>query len=322
MTSNETERVPVGYIGDVRLDHWPEPERAILHSREGNKVYLRGADPCDEVSERVPVYEGDEVIVMEHIAYISAHTEPEGAAGYMLSQRVVPLREEPGKVFARTLRHGEEDDGRRAHCRPGDEFVLEEMQISVDHVDEWEGKGVDGYVPLTPVLFTWMSFATHHSAEKHRYLLAAARRLDQAQSLFDRIDVLRQSDPEGAPAVRRAVFELVGTTELATVSLGRVVDMCMQARTAIGAAAPVPADIRTRCDGVRAIRNAYEHIEDRALGNVQGSPHPDALTIFNHQRVVADGVIEYGTHQLDLSTDVPSIVNAARQYLKDVAKEV
>ncbi|KUI26558.1 hypothetical protein AU196_02805 [Mycobacterium sp. IS-1742] len=222
-------------------------------------------------------------------------------------------------MFARTLRFGEHDDGRRCHLRPGDQLVLEDVVIELDYVDEWEGQGVSGYVPLTPVLFTWMSFGTSFSDEKRRYLLAAARRLDQAQTLFERIDQLRQSDPEGAPAVRRAVFELVGATELAVVSLGRAVDMCMQAGTAINAAAAVPADITTRCVAVREIRNAYEHIEDRALGNVRNAPHPDALTIFDHNRVVIDGLITYGAYQLSLATDVPVLIGAVRQYLKDVA---
>jgi hypothetical protein len=316
---NDDERAPIGYIGTVQRDNWEEPERAIFHSRDGNKLYLRGADPCDPDSERVPVYEGDEVIVMEHYSHISHHTTEEGAEGYLLWQRILPIREEPGKVFARTLRYGEHDDGRRCHARPGDDLVVEDIRIELDYVDEFEGQGVDGYVPLTPVLCTWMSFGTSHSEEKRRYLLAAARRLDQAQTLFQRIDELRQTDPEGAPAVRRVVFELVGAVELATVSLGRAVDMCMQAGTLIGATATVPADITTRCAAVREVRNAYEHIEDRALGNVRSAPHPDALSIFDHGRVVIDGVIAYGAHQLDLANDVPQLIAAVRKFLKDVA---
>lgn len=319
MNTDGYDRIPVGYIETVRLDHWAEPERAVFHSREGHKLYLRAADPCDPESQRVPVFEGDEVVGMEHFSHIGHHTTKEGLGGYLLPQRIVPIREEPGKVFARTLRYGEKDDGRRCHVRPGDELVIEDLQIQLNYVDEWEGQGVDGYVPLTPVLWTWMTFGTAHSEETRRYLLAAARRLDQAQALFQRIEKLRQSDPEGAPAVRRAAFELVGATELAVVSLGRAVDMCMQAQTAIGASVTVPSDIAAKCAAVRAIRNAYEHIEDRALGNVRNAPHSDALTIFNHSRVVIDGIIEYSVYQLDLATDVPRIIKATRQFLKDVA---
>jgi hypothetical protein len=117
------------------------------------------------------------VIAMEHYSHIGHHTTPEGTDGFLLGQRIVPIREEPGKVFARTLRYGEHDDGRRCHERPGDDLVVEELVMELDYIDEWEGQGVDGYVPLTPVLFTWMSFGTSHPEEKRRYLFAAARRL-------------------------------------------------------------------------------------------------------------------------------------------------
>ena len=317
---SDSEREPVAYIGEVQRENWPAPERAVFHSREGDILYVRAFDPCDPEPERIPVYEGDEVIVMEHIAHGGIHTQQEGPDGFLMSLRIVPDREEPGKVFARTLDYGEHDDGRRCHVRPGDELVIS-PQVHLGHVDEWEGQGVQGYVPLTPVLWTWMSLGTHHSDDKRRYLLAAARRLDQAQTLFQRIEELRKSDPEGAPAVRRAVFELVGATELAVVSLGRAVDMCMQAGALIGVTSTVPPEITTKCESVRKIRNAYEHIEDRALGNERNKPHPDALTIFNHDRVVIDGVVEYGADQLDLAIDVPQLIQLARQYLKDVAGE-
>lgn len=322
MPDEQTDRgepVPIRYVGEVYLGHWPEPERAVLHAREGHNVFVRGADPCDPESGRVPVYEGDQVLVMEHISHMSVHTTLEGADGYMLSQRVVPVREECGKTIARTLRYGEHDDGRRAHVRPGNEFVLEEIQVNLDYVDEWEGQGVDGYVPLTPVLFTWMSFGPHHSDNERRYLLAAARRLDQAEALFQRVNEIRQLEPEGAPAVRRAAFALIGAVELAVVSLGRAVAMCTQTRAAIRSTVPVPTDITSRRVALREIRNAYEHIEDRALGTVQRTEHPDALTIFNHHEVLVDGVIGYGNHRLDLQSDIPTLIAATRQFLKDVA---
>ncbi|MFD6895069.1 light-mediated development protein DET1 [Rhodococcus sp. NPDC060086] len=266
------------------------------------------------------MHEGDEVVMMEHLSHASIHTQQEGAEGFLISQRIVPVREEPGKVVVRTLRYGEEDDGRRCHVKPGDEVVLQ-PEVQLDYVDEWESQGVDGYVPLTPVLFTWMSLGTHHSDDKRRYLLAAARRLDQAQTLFQRIEQLRQSDPEGAPATRRAIFELVGATELAVVALSRALDMCIKARSKIGAASRVPREISRKCDPLRAIRNSYEHIEDRAVGLGTKGPDADALTIFKHDRVVVDGVVEYGKYQLELTAEVPELIRLARQFLKDAAGE-
>ncbi|UTT48923.1 light-mediated development protein DET1 [Rhodococcus gordoniae] len=315
---SDSERVPVGYIGEVQRENWPAPERAVFHSRVGHILYVRAADPCDPESERIPVYEGDEVVVLEHYSHIGHHTEKEGSDGFLLSQRIVPAREEHGKVFARTLEHGEHDDGRRCHVRPGDELVIN-PQVQLDYVDEWEGQDVHGYVPLTPVLWTWMAFGTHHSDDKHRYLLAAARRLDRAQTLFQQVEGLRQFSPEGDPAKRRVIFELIGATELAVLSLSRALDMCEKATCAIGTTIPVPPGITEKLGAVTNIRNAYEHIEDRALGKVWKKPHPDALTIFDHDRVVTDNVVRYGADYLDLDSEVPELIQLARQYLKDVA---
>jgi hypothetical protein len=239
----------------------------------------------------------------------------------------VPVREEPGKVFARALRYGEPDDGRRVHVRPGDQLSFDEGSISIqiDYVDEWEGQGVTGYVPLTPTLFTWMCFGTHHSDDKRRYLLSAARRLDQAQTHFQRVgelrDQLRQNAPVGAPAVRRAVFDLIGTTELALVALNRAMDICVNARADIGTTATVPQVITLWRRGVEEIRDAYEHIDERAVGEVRNSSNPNALSIFDHERVVVDGIIAYGGYELDLGIDVPDLITATRQYLKDAAGE-
>jgi hypothetical protein len=350
---------PTGCLAAIQRGTWEQPERAMLVSREGNRVYVRAVDPCDPepqiplspgdevmlmenpdakfyvrkvdpsgpIPEGIPLFDGDQVVAMEHLSHISHHMTAEGAEGYLLEQRIVPDREEPGKVFARTLRYGEPDDGRRVHVRPGDDVSFDEGSISIqiDYVDEWEGRGVTGYVPLTPVLFTWMRFGTSHSEDKQRYLLSAARRLDRAQTLFERVGELRhelqQSPPEGAPAVRRAVFDLVGTTELALVALSRAIDMCVKAPAVIETTISVPPTITNLRDCVVQIRDAYEHIDERAVGEVRRNPHVTALTIFDHDRIVADGVITYGGYYLDLAADVPDLITAARQYLKDAAGE-
>ncbi len=56
------------------------------------------------------------------------------------------------------------------------------------------------------------------------------------------------------------------------------------------------------------------------MGNVWGRPDPDALTIFDHHEIVLNGAIVYGSHRLDLATDIPLLIAAVRQFLKDVAK--
>ncbi|MFT4087648.1 MAG: light-mediated development protein DET1 [Gordonia sp. (in: high G+C Gram-positive bacteria)] len=320
--SDESPRaVPVGYLHDVTQEGG-EPERVVLVAREGSTIVVRLVDPCDPEPELVPMYEGDTVLVMTAISHLGIHTDADGDDGFLIGQRVVPTRLEGGKIYARPLLLGEHDDGRRVHARPGQDVVIE-PQIELDYIDEWESRyvGEGGYVPLTPVLFTWLAVCPDWSVEARRYLLAAARRLDQAQALFVRMDSLSSTEAEGAPARRRILWELIGTAELAVVALGRAVDMCVQAVDVVGCQLQVsiPDVITSRAEAIREIRNAYEHIEDRAFGNVRGKPNADAESIFDHASLLVDGVVSYGVHRLDLNSDVPAVIDAVRQHLKTVA---
>lgn len=64
------------------------------------------------------------------------------------------------------------------------------------------------------------------------------------------------------------------------IALGRACDMIVKAADLdlVGCKAAVPSSISSRHDALRAIRNAYAHIEDRALGQVNRRPNPAALT--------------------------------------------
>jgi hypothetical protein len=155
-----------------------------------------------------------------------------------------------------------------------------------------------------------------------RYVLAAARRLDAAARLVAQLEDLRaqlnRTDLTG-PEWRHNLHELVGSVELAVVALGRAVDMASQAASKIDTKVPLPPSVTAKAKAVRMIRNAYEHIEDRALGQVNGKPHPKALTIFDHQTLLVNDVIDYDGHRLSLVDDVPVLLAELRQFLKDVA---
>ena len=103
------------------------------------------------------------------------------------------------------------------------------------------------------------------------------------------------------------------------IALGRSIDMVTRARSLIGTTVPVPTNITNSIQAVSEIRNAYEHIEDRALGRVRQKPDPQALTIFDYRRLLDDDEIVYAGHSLNLVNEVPTLLRDARQYLKDVA---
>lgn len=319
---------PVGFLETVIMEGATEPVRVRFFERDGTRVLVRQVDPGEPEPERVPLYPGDELIVMLAISHVGVHTNPEPGSidGFLFSHRVVPVREEPGRVFARTLRLGERDTGQRVHVRPRDNMVFEEGAIvaELDHIDQLEVATESGHVSLTPVLWTWLSLRSGHEQVKTRYLLAAARRLDTANLLLIEVQHRRhrlEQDGLAGPEIRRNWFELVGAVELAVVALGRAVDMVVRAAHLMACTVPVPAQVLTSHAALNEIRNAYEHIEDRALGQVRRKPDPTALTIFDQQRLLADDVIVYGEYELELSGEVPRLLSQTRQFLKDAAAD-
>jgi chemotaxis regulatin CheY-phosphate phosphatase CheZ len=96
-------------------------------------------------------------------------------------------------------------------------------------------------------------------------------------------------------------------------------DMAKKAANLTGTSASLPDSIARLSTSVAAIRNAYEHIEDRALGTVFGKPDPVALTIFDHGALLREDTIVYGEHRLTLN-ELRTLISDTRQFLKDAAK--
>ena len=314
---------PSVWLSDVMLKGASALIRVIFVRREGRNVIVRQVDPGDEDPPRVPLWDGDHLVVMEALSHIGINATPEvgDVTGFMFGLRIVETRREGGTIYARTLRLGDVDDGSRVHVAPGERLTLEALTVELDYLDSLEEPSESGYVPLTPVLVTWYSCGQHDPA-KVRYLLAAARRLDEANRRL--IDVEQHRNALGAdglagPAIRGHVNALIGGVESAVIALGRAIDMVDRAGQLIGATTAVPASVTTHKPAITAIRNAYEHIEDRALGLERRRPHPDALTIFDYRRLLGHNAIVYGANSLGLSDDVPQLLQDVRAFFKTVA---
>lgn len=319
---------PLAYLSDVTLKGQETAVRVTLVERIGSRLLLRQVDPGEPEPDRIPILDGDEIVIMEALSHTSVHTnsEPGSTDGFMFSYRIVPVRTEGNKVYARTLRHDEADNGQRVHVPPGGQVIFEEGTIvaELDHIDAQTEATQSEYVSLTPVLWTWLNLGAGRNEARTHYLLAAARRLDMANLLL--IEVGRRTErlnQEGlaGPEIRRNLFELIGAVELAVIAVGRAVDMVMKTRTQIARNVPVPDIIVNAQEAVKDIRDAYEHVDERAAGNICRRPHPNALTIFDWRRLIVDGVITYGPHELDLMEQLPALLSAMRKFFKDAAAD-
>ena len=163
-------------------------------------------------------------LALSHMGLNTTETVGDNS-GFLFGVRIVEVRREPDAVYARTLRRGEPDDGRRVHVYPGQRGqVRGRAQSSPRSITRGDPSG---YVPLTPVLSTWFSFG-QHDGESVRYLMAAARRLDSVNlRLMDVGNVTEalNGDDLPGPAMRSNVLRLIADVESAMIALGRAVDM-------------------------------------------------------------------------------------------------
>ena len=120
---------------------------------------------------------------------------------------------------------------------------------------------------------------------------------------------------------RARVFKALGYAELMCVALNRATKMIKDIPSKFSASAVVPNTVNAISPALTAMRNAIEHIEDRAFGNVFGQTHPDALTIFDQDDFFAFGVLRYAGHSLDVRAEVVPALVSFRQFIFEVAVE-
>ena len=138
-------------------------------------------------------------------------------------------------------------------------------------------------------------------------------RLDTAHTLYTQVNVALGSFSGPYPHQREQAFAALGLSEVLCVSLSRAVDMLQKIPAQFSINLPLPPTITAKALALRDIRNAFEHIEERALGNVWGKPDADALSIFDQTDLLTRGVLTYASHSLDLRSEVlPMLLNARR----------
>ena len=100
--------------------------------------------------------------------------------------RLVPVRREGKKVFARTLRHGEEDTGEAVHLEAGDQLIVAKGDFSINsrQIDEQSVPGLGGYAPVANTVYTWYNIIGGGTLEFYLFFFSLARRIDAAHSLW------------------------------------------------------------------------------------------------------------------------------------------
>ena len=180
--------------------------------------------------------------------------------------------------------------------------------------------GPDGYRLIEFGIVIGSAMVGYPLDESFRYITSAAGRLDTAHRQFGRVrEELDNYDPT-APVDFASVGQIVGDAQLAMIALYRALDAAkkLPASLQLGIRYPAfPPSVSRKIQTVAALRHAYEHIDERAVGRIRRKNRPEEA------RLVFVGLIDLlehrrariGRRSLAVDNEASDLMVATRLYL-------
>jgi hypothetical protein len=121
--------------------------------------------------------------------------------------------------------------------------------------------------------------------------------------------------PEGSIAHRERVHEVIGDAELGMIALDKALRIVASLPGRYRVPGAVPAVVTGTKLLVADLRNHYAHIEERALGKVEGKPDPRAEEAWEFVPLLVDRRFTDGHDSLGIDAEATELCLAARAYL-------
>ena len=232
--------------------------------------------------------------------------------------RVVPAGSDENTVFMRTLRPGEEDTGEAVHIPPGKRAVIRagDLSFSSDEIDARSTKGLGGYAPVADTIWTWYRLVGAEDQSLLMLLLAAARRLDATHVFWSAtMGALDESSSLEGIERRSTLFRALAMAEVTVISLSRAVEMLYRLEEEFRLGLQIPERIDSLRKPLRRMRNAMEHIDDRAMGEAKDGTAESAMSIFIQPLFVDRGALTYAGEGVLFTTGVPVALSHCREVI-------
>lgn len=216
---------------------------------------------------------------------------------------------------------GEEDPGVSVSYDPGagEKFELSDVKVTIYDIDRIAEVDSNGYAPVTYTIHTWLKLCAPVDQKLFLFLVAASKRLDTAYFAYSQLVSIVKEISGPFPHQCQKMITVLGISEFLCIALNRAVNMLQQISEKFPINLQLPDSITRRAQSLREIRNAFEHIEQRALGQVRTKDHQDAFTIFDQRKLFTEGMLIYGNHRLSIQEDIIKILLDARQAILNVA---
>ncbi len=252
---------------------------------------------------------------MDNISNAQSEGEPIWVA------RLVPDGREGNKVFARSLRPGEVDTGEVVHVEAGQELVIRAGRLSIDsnEVDAHSPVGMGGYAPVANTIWTMHQFMGEQLGY-YLFIFALARRLDAAhQSWSEAMKDRNAAIGQDGINQRYAMFSALATAEIAVVALYRASTMAVTLIEKHCGDLCLPDELRRVQPALKEMRDAFEHIDERAEGKVGMNQRVDlsALSIFHQPDFIGSAILRYKERVLDFDQDFLAALLACRKLVLD-----
>ena len=237
---------------------------------------------------------------------------------FLLSARLVPAGREGNKVFARSLRPDEEDTGEGITVRAGEQLVIPPGELVIDsrELDSRNPKGFGGYAPVADTVWTWYRIVPTRP-DFFLFFFSLARRIDATHAFWTAtMAQLEEARATDGLLRRTAVFRALAMAEVTVISLNRGLVMLNVLAKEFCPDLPIPDSVVAIVDAVHSIRNALEHIDERARGRTR-VPGEEALSIFFQPDFVDRNTLRYGEHSLNLATEIPRALHGCREAIMD-----
>ena len=153
------------------------------------------------------------------------------------------------------------------------------------------------------------------------YLYALARRLDAAHAAWELAMRERENArSEGAIVQRIGYFRALSEAEVIIIALHRAMNMVLRFDGVFPLGLEIPDSIRKLEPLVKDMRDAFEHIDERAQGkiNLRGKMDAEALTIFDQPDFIESSVLHYRGKDLHFHEDVLAALLTCRELVLKV----
>jgi hypothetical protein len=176
----------------------------------------------------------------------------------------------------------------------------------------------DGYRPIVEPLWAWAQTVGIPQRQQSLLVLSAARRLDTGHLQVERVrDGIDSLPSLSSPAGREQLYEVLGDAEIALIALNRAITMAAKLSGLYRLPVSFPKIVSEKRSLLDNLRDAYEHVDDRALDRIHGkAAGEEAMLGFRSFSVlIEERRFTDGNDTLGLDEEMTRLVIATRDYL-------